>query len=78
MNSRSRRFSKIIDDAQAGLTCPSENPKMLARNIEQLYLMKKKDLDKLGKNALDHYNKEFERTMLMDRVEAMFLNMTIQ
>ena len=64
--------AKIIDDAQAGLTCPSENPKMLARNIEQLYLMKKKDLDILGKNALDHYNKEFERTMLMDKMEDIF------
>ena len=38
-------------------------------------LMRKIDLDQLGRNALAYSNKEFERTMLMDRIENTFLNM---
>ena len=53
--------SKIINDAQAGFTCPSESPEMLAKNIERISLMKKIDLYKLGENVLDYYKKYFNR-----------------
>ena len=34
------------------------------------------ELDKLGQNALNYYNNEFERTMLMNRMESIFNKMT--
>ena len=68
--------AKLIDDAQAGLTCPSERPELLAENITRLSTFGKNELDKLGQNALNYYNNEFERTMLMDRMESIFNNMT--
>ena len=64
--------SKIIDDAQAGLTCPSERPELLAENINKLSTLGQNELDKLGQNALNYSNNEFERTMLMDRMESIF------
>ncbi len=67
--------SKIIDDAQAGLTCPSERPELLAENIKKLSSLGQNELDKLGQNALNYYNIEFERTMLMDRMESIFNKM---
>ena len=67
--------SKMIDDAQAGLTCPSERPELLASNIKELSSLGQNELNRMGQNALDYYNKEFERTMLMDRMESIFNKM---
>jgi len=64
--------SKIIEEANAGLTCPSESPELLAENIEKLNSLNQNELDKLGQNALNYYNNEFERTMLMDKMEDIF------
>lgn len=68
--------SKTIEEANAGLTCPSESPDLLAENIKQLSSLKKNELEKLGQNALNYYKKEFERTMLMDKMENIFSKMT--
>tara|TARA_B100001750_G_scaffold228926_1_gene223829 strand:- start:10446 stop:11684 length:1239 start_codon:yes stop_codon:yes gene_type:complete len=67
--------AKIIDGANAGLTCPSESPDLLAKNIQKLSLMQKHDLNKLGDNAINLYNRDFERNMLMDRIEKLFYEM---
>jgi len=67
--------AKLIDDADAGLSCPSESPGLLAKNIETLSLLNPSELDKLGQNALAHYKKEFERSMLMDKMENIFYTM---
>ena len=68
--------SKIIEEANAGLTCPSESSELLAENIKKLSSQDQNELDKLGQNALNYYNNEFERTMLMDRMESTFNKMT--
>ena len=68
--------AKLINDAKAGLSCPSESPELLAENITRLSTLGKNELDKLGQNALNYYNNEFERTMLMDRMESIFNKMT--
>ena len=46
------------------------------KNIKRLSTLGKNELDKLGQNALNYYNNEFERTMLMDRMESTFNKMT--
>ena len=66
--------SIIINDSKAGLTAPSEDPERLAENILQLSKLDK-SIDKLGENALNYYNENFERTMLIDRLENMFKNL---
>ena len=50
------RSIEIIDDAQAGLTYPSERPELLAENIKKLSSLGQNELDKLGQNALNYYN----------------------
>ena len=65
-------LAKIIEDAQAGLTCSSDRPDLLAKNIKKLSTLGQNELDKLGQNALNYSNNEFERTMLMDRMESIF------
>ena len=67
--------SKIIKDAQAGLTCPSESPELLAENIRLMSCFKKDKLNELGQNAYNYYKREFERNMLMDRMQTIFQDM---
>ena len=64
--------SKIIDDAKAGLTCPSESPELLAKNIEKYMTFNQLELNEFGKNALNYSTNQFERTMLIDRIEDIF------
>ena len=68
--------SKIIEQANAGLTCPSERPELLAKNIKKLSTLSQNELNKLGQNAINYYNNEFKRTMLIDRMESIFNKMT--
>jgi colanic acid biosynthesis glycosyl transferase WcaI len=67
--------AQIINDAKAGMSCPSESPELLAKNIEQISSLSKDKITNLGKNALEHYKKEFERDMLMTRMENIFVSM---
>ena len=64
--------STIIKEAGAGLTCSAENPECLAENVLQLYNMKKDDLLIMGNNARQYYEKFFDRSMLLDRIEKIF------
>ena len=68
--------SKVIDDAKAGLTSPSEDPKKLSENIEYLSSLEKKHIKKLGQNALKYYKENFDREMLLDRIENIFLRLS--
>ena len=45
---------------------------LLAKNIEKLSLLDTNKLEILGQNALAYYNKEFDRSMLMDKMEGIF------
>ncbi len=64
--------AKVIEDGNAGLVCPSESPELLAKNIQTLSKLDNDKLNELGQNALDHYKREFERGMLMDKMENIF------
>ncbi len=64
--------SKIIDDAQAGMTCPSERPELLAVNIMELSSLGQNELNRLGQNALEYYYNEFERTIHLVAVLRLY------
>ena len=67
--------SKIINDAKAGLTCPSQSPDLLAENINYMCNLSRGDLKKLGNNGLHYYKDQFDRRMLMDKMENIFYTM---
>ena len=48
----------------------------LHKNIKKLSTLSQNELNKLGQNAINYYNNEFERTMLMDRMESILNKMT--
>jgi len=63
---------KIIADANAGLVCPAGCPINLSENILKMTLMKDVELKNLGENARKYYEKNFERSYLLDKAENIF------
>ncbi len=63
---------KLIQDNQAGMCSPAGDSKGLAEVILQMSQLSKGELDVLGKNARKLYERDFEREMLISRLEASF------
>jgi colanic acid biosynthesis glycosyl transferase WcaI len=64
--------SRIIEEAKAGFTSPSENPVALAESIKKILNLSIEERKVLGKNARNYFNKEFERELLVDKLEDIF------
>jgi len=65
--------SAIVDQSKAGLTCGAGDFTSLAENILRMYSMDKKYLDLMGKNGREYYLANFERNMLFDKLEKIFI-----
>lgn len=63
--------SKIILDANCGLVAPAEDPILLSKKIKELMSLDKINLDKMGANARNYYEKFFDRTYLLDTLEII-------
>ena len=64
--------SEIINNADCGLTSPSGDHNSLAESIihfNKLSIDKKR---RMGKNAIEFYNKEFERNRLLNKLINIF------
>lgn len=66
--------ARIIIESEAGFAAPSENSFELANCIKKLFYMDAEKRESLGKNGRRYYEKEFEREMLMDRLERILLD----
>ena len=62
----------VIDSTSSGLSCASENPKLLAENILTLSKMSKSDLNEISINSLNAYREYFDRDMLLKKAEGAF------
>ena len=66
--------SIIIKESHCGLVCESGDSNQLALNISKISSKSPDELVQLGKNALNYYNANFERKMLINKVEKILLN----
>lgn len=64
--------SRIIQEANAGFTSPAEDPIALASIIKKFLSLNENEQKALGKNARKYFQVEFEREMLVDRLEFIF------
>jgi colanic acid biosynthesis glycosyl transferase WcaI len=64
--------SRIIEEAKAGFTSPSEDPIALAEIIKKFLNLSIDDRRVLGENAKNYFNNEFERELLVDKLEDIF------
>lgn len=65
----------VIRNANAGLACPAGDAKQLARAVLELAAMSKDERQQLGKNGRAYAQKEFNREVLMDRLESWFVEL---
>ncbi len=62
--------ARVIEDAGAGITCPTENPEALAEAVLKLHNISEADRIKMGKKGRSYFKKHFEREMLLNRLEG--------
>ena len=65
--------SRIIKESNSGISCPASNSKSLAAAVLKMSLLSQKEKDQLGQNGIDYSRKEFDRGILMDRLEEFFM-----
>jgi len=63
--------AKIVMEAQAGLVSAPEDSEGLAHNIEKMYSMHHEELNKIGLNGRDFYEKNFSRSVILDRLNDL-------
>lgn len=62
--------ARIIEEAAAGITCATEDPAALAAAILKMRDTQASQRLQMGKNGLNYYRDNFDRGMLIDRLEA--------
>ena len=63
-------MQNIIREAKCGLHSNSGDVVALTENIMKFIAMPKAEREKMSNNALNYYSKNFEKKMLMDKMEA--------
>lgn len=59
----------VIEEAKAGFVVAAEDSEALAKNIEKMYTIQRYDLEKMGENGRNYYNKNFDYNLIMDKLE---------
>lgn len=63
--------ARVIDESGAGITCQAESPQELANAVLQMYRLSERTRVSMGNQGRAYYLKEFERNILLDRLEVM-------
>jgi glycosyltransferase involved in cell wall biosynthesis len=63
--------NKIISQSNSGFASDAENHELLANNILKLYKLSKTEKEKLSNNALDFFDKNFNKQNLLERLEEI-------
>lgn len=61
--------ARVIKQAEAGLTCRAEDPNALADIVRKMYSLHRDTRQDMGLKARQYYDENFEREMLLDRLE---------
>lgn len=62
--------ARIVEEANAGICCAPESPEALASAVLKLYRIPLDEREKLGQNGRAYFEREFERTMLLEKLEG--------
>ena len=63
--------AKIVQDANAGVSCPPEDVFTLSTQIRYLYEMPRSELEKMGQNGRQVYLSKYTRKIQVSRVESI-------
>lgn len=70
--------ANVIQSAEAGLVCPAGDSAGLAQSVLQLAAMPKLERLRLGSNGSNYANREFNREVLMNRLESWFVELELK
>ena len=63
--------SRIVEESNAGFISPSEDPIALANTVKKFLDLTVEEQKILGYNARNYFDKEFERELLIDKLESI-------
>lgn len=66
----------LVVESGAGLSVPAENPDALAEAVLTMYRMSKEERDAMGISGKEYCEANFDREMLIDRVEGWMRDLT--
>lgn len=69
--------AKVVSDSGAGLACAAGDAEGLAQAVLTLYRMPPQQRAAMGLRGREAYMREFERDLLMDRLESKLMNLKI-
>lgn len=70
--------ARVINEAQAGSTCPAGDADGLAARVLDLYRMGRAERERLGANGRAYYLAHFERETLLDRLEDWMVALSVR
>lgn len=65
---------ELIEEANCGFTCEAEDYNALSEIAFKINKMNKNQLSKLGLNALNYFNENFDRKIVLDNMETILIN----
>jgi colanic acid biosynthesis glycosyl transferase WcaI len=65
--------AKIIKESNSGISCPASDSASLADAAKKMSMLSSKDKKQLGQNGIDYSRKEFDRSILMNKLENFFI-----
>lgn len=68
---------RVIAEAGAGLASASGNAEALAQAVTTMYRMPREEREAMGKRGQQYCNKNFEREMLLDRLEGWMAEVVV-
>lgn len=67
--------ARVVEEAGAGITCPAESPEELAKAVLEMYRLSENERLAMGNRGREYFEREFERNMLLGRLEGMMREM---
>jgi colanic acid biosynthesis glycosyl transferase WcaI len=65
--------ARVINEANAGIVCIPEDPVSLSEAVLKMYNMSVKQREMIGKNGRKYFESNFERNILLDRLEKILI-----
>jgi glycosyltransferase involved in cell wall biosynthesis len=64
--------AKLINDAKAGISSPASDPEALASSVLQMISKSSSERDEMGRRGSEHIKKQFNRSLLISKLEDFF------
>jgi len=68
--------AEVVTQSGSGLVCPAENAEELAKLARKLFACSSQERKQMGQNGRAYYERNFDRELLLDRLERLMNDVT--